>query len=166
MTDDLTHIPREEKLSDEARAEIWEKIEVRSPGSCWFWLGALTAKGYGQAGRGHAHRIAYRQVRGEIPDRKVLDHMCRSRNCANPRHLRLVTRGDNTLFNSLSVPATNRLKTHCKRGHELSGSNVTLRKRYEFGTERRCRACGKLHDQMAYARKKRRLNNSAINPGE
>lgn len=41
-------------------------------------------------------------------------------------------------------------KTHCVNGHELSGSNVTLRYRFKDGShfiERRCNACRAFHSR-------------------
>lgn len=41
----------------------------------------------------------------------------------------------------------NRSKTHCKRGHELSGDNL----RVTADGRRRCRACASMHDKAAKA---------------
>ncbi len=41
-------------------------------------------------------------------------------------------------------------KTHCANGHELSGSNITLRRREKDGwafVERRCIACRAFHSR-------------------
>ena len=42
-----------------------------------------------------AHRIAYEEWVGPIPDGMEIDHVCRNRACCNPKHLRLATRKQN-----------------------------------------------------------------------
>ncbi len=45
-------------------------------------------------------------------------------------------------------------KTHCKRGHPLSGDNLMVRQRPTY-TEHRCRACNALACRLRRDRKKR-----------
>ncbi|WP_249139118.1 DNA (cytosine-5-)-methyltransferase [Actibacterium sp. MT2.3-13A] len=79
---------------------FWSKVEKTE--SCWDWTAALNEKGYGifwsndQDRSVRAHRFAYEQIDGEIPDGLELDHLCRNRKCVNPAHLEPVTGKENT----------------------------------------------------------------------
>jgi len=123
---------------------------------CWLWLGRLTVKGYGQfAPTGLPSRLAqcygYEQFVGPIPEGFHLDHFrmnagprrasC-SRSCVNPQHVEPATPQENTLRGE-SIQAKNARKTHCIRGHELSGDNV-FRKR--INGVRQCLVCERLRD--------------------
>lgn len=70
-------------------------------GPCWLWTGATNSDGYGHLwvdGRWPpAHRVAYEQLIGAIPDLLVLDHLCRVTQCVNPSHLEPVTNQVNIL---------------------------------------------------------------------
>lgn len=76
-----------------AEEHFWVKVEKTA--DCWLWLGAKAA-GYGLF-RGHrAHRWAYENLRGPIPEDLTIDHLCRARACVNPAHMEAVTREENT----------------------------------------------------------------------
>jgi hypothetical protein len=75
---------------------------------CWLWEGQLNRNGYA---RTHwrelvVHRRLYEELVGPIPDRLLLDHLCRMRRCVNPLHMEPVTvrvntlRGEAVLFQS------------------------------------------------------------------
>jgi len=74
----------------------WSKVD--KSGECWVWTGA-TLRQYGifrLDGRNHvAHRLAYMWSNGPIPDGAEVDHMCFSRDCVNPKHLRLLSHQEN-----------------------------------------------------------------------
>lgn len=107
---------------------------------CWGWTAATDYKGYGKLGwRGRtslAHRVAWEVFRGPIPPDMQLDHLCRTRCCINPDHLRVCTNRENVLC-GIGVTARNATATHCPRGHALSGDNLYLQDR----TKRSCKTC-------------------------
>lgn len=111
---------------------------VEDDRGCWLWQGMQNGTGYGLikfGGRRHAvHRVAYEFLVAEIPDSLFLDHLCRVRHCANPYHVEPVTNAEN-LIRGEGGPARNRRKTHCLRGHALSGDNLLV------SGERICRTC-------------------------
>lgn len=121
------------------RAEFWTR--VRQVGDCWEWAGTRGSNGYGLwllPGRvsAMAHRVAYEEMVGPIPEGLSLDHLCRNRACVNPDHLEPVTVRVNNLRGE-SPWARNARKTHCLRGHEYTPDNTAMRKN---GT-RACRVC-------------------------
>ena len=69
-------------------------------GKCLIWTGAKDNTGYGRLqvnGRlATAHRYAYEEAHGPIPDGMVIDHICHKRTCVNVDHLRLATRQQNS----------------------------------------------------------------------
>lgn len=136
------------KVSVRHRARITlsvlERFSEREPMSgCWLWTGG-TASGYGRVnGQYHgnkvawaAHRISFELHRGKIPKGLDLDHLCRVRSCINPDHLEPVTRQVN-LVRGLG----GRLKTHCPKGHSLSGDNILWHTGPEGFRKRKCKAC-------------------------
>ena len=77
-----------------------------------------------------------------IPDGKELDHLCRNRKCVNPKHLESVTHRENILRGE-TIMAENARKTHCWRGHPLSGKNLKLKP----NGHRQCRACAAMRSR-------------------
>lgn len=81
------------QLSFEART-MWE------PNSgCLLWLGCTNHAGYGCINNGkkmvRAHRFAWEQDNGPIPDGICVLHRCDIRSCCNSKHLFLGTQLDN-----------------------------------------------------------------------
>lgn len=85
-----------------------------------------------------AHRVAYEQMYGPIPDGLVIDHLCRVGLCVNPFHLEAVTDEVNILRGN-GAGARNARKTHCPRQHELAGDNLINRS----NGRRECRRCNR-----------------------
>jgi len=119
---------------------------------CWIWTAARSQDGYGLVrydGRmQRAHRAAYTDLVGAIPEGLQLDHLCRQRDCVNPAHLEPVTGRENTL-RSTGPTALNAEKTHCPEGHPYSGSNLYQRPNGGRG----CVECRRAAWRRYYARK-------------
>ena len=131
---------------------FWPKVNKHGPvpahrpelGPCWVWTAYLNDSGYGQFGLtgrrlALAHRWAWEQERGSVPDGLELDHLCRNRACVRVDHLEPVTG---------SVNAQRGLKgdllpnpEYCgKCGAQMTPENRVTRS--DSQTERyRCRRC-------------------------
>lgn len=124
---------------------FWRKV-LRTD-SCWLWLAAKNAKGYGYFmhatadGRraGLAHRFAYTALVGPIPDGMTLDHLCETKACVNPAHLVPATAVANAMRSGMNVGRVNMAKTHCPRGHEYTPENT--KRIASRPNARYCRAC-------------------------
>lgn len=91
----------------------------------------------------YAHRWAYEQRFGAVPDGMHLDHLCRNTLCVNPDHLEPVTPAVNVL-RGVSLPAQNARKVECHQGHPLSGSNLYISPTTGY---RKCRECARQRDR-------------------
>lgn len=127
---------------------FWRKVEKTD--TCWLWRASLSHNGYGAFqydGRPRpAHRYSYELLVGPIPEGLEIDHLCRVRHCVNPDHLEAVTHLENVRRGVYAeMPVLTRInaeKTHCKRGHPLSGDNLIVRENARSGKIRRqCRTC-------------------------
>lgn len=121
-------------------ARFWEKVLHDGDGGCWLWTASKTVDGYGcfhmPDGRTTAHRIAYEELVGPIPEGLVIDHLCRTRNCVNPRHMETVTQSMNLLRGD-TANARKAAQSSCIHGHEFTPENT-----YTTPNGRRqCRAC-------------------------
>lgn len=83
----------EDQMTDIA-ARFWAKVEIGGSKECWLWTGALDSYGRGRFRAGgretpkvFAHRYAYEQRKGPIPDGALLRHTCDTPACCNPSHL-------------------------------------------------------------------------------
>lgn len=125
-------------------SRLQARIETCPMTGCWLWRGWMNSDGYGRykfSDRGvMAHRLVYVLSGGEIPDGKVIDHLCRVRCCVNPGHLEVVTNRTNVLRGE-GVTAAHARKTHCPKGHALSEENTIYQIQPGRFTSRRCRIC-------------------------
>ena len=137
-----------------AEERFWAKVD--KSGDCWLWTGGTYRDGYGQfwvdGKKARAHRWAFEQVDGPIPEGLIPDHRCHTeaiqrgecaggaecahRRCVKPAHMELVTNAENVL-RGLSPAALAARATHCINGHEFTEANTYVtRKGF-----RDCRAC-------------------------
>lgn len=64
---------------------------------CHVWQHARIANIYGQTkDKRYAHRVAYEEAFGPIPNGMHLDHLCQNTLCRNPCHLEAVPPSENT----------------------------------------------------------------------
>lgn len=84
---------------------FWKK--VKKTDSCWIWIGAKFAIGYGaiftgKKVNGHkrpvsAHRFSYELKNGPIPNNFFILHKCDNPPCVNPDHLWAGTQRQNLI---------------------------------------------------------------------
>lgn len=122
-----------------ATERFWAK--VLKTATCWLWQAHIMTNGYGLFSPTHerpvlAHRFAYQEMKGSIPDGLQLDHLCRNRACVNPAHLEAVSARVNVLRGEGRC-AVNAAKTHCPHGHPYDLFNTYVKP----NQQRVCLAC-------------------------
>ena len=136
-------------LADRLRSHVTVDLAT----GCWLWTGAVARNGYGQVGidkrTRSAHRVSYETFVGPIPRGLQLDHLCRVRRCINPAHLEPVTRDEN----QARSPITTAGRTHCQKGHPLTGDNLVIKKRGSLPPVRNCRTCRDAYQRAWKARR-------------
>ena len=114
---------------------------------CWLWIGSCDSGGYGQlsvnGAQVMAHRFAYEQFIGPIPQGLTLDHLCKVVCCVNPHHSEPVTLKENILRGDGPCAKYARA-THCKNGHPLT---------LGYG-QRMCRVCHGICTSRFYYKQK------------
>lgn len=156
-------------ISDHER--FWQRVVVRGPDECWPYTGGITGRGYGAFMVGSrtdgtrkqipAHRFAYEDTIGPIPDGHEVDHECHNedetcnageaclhRRCCNPAHHVAKSERDNTLAGRTPA-ALNAAKEFCPKGHEYTPENTGPSRRGSRGGRpgRRCRQCNREYMQ-------------------
>ncbi len=123
------------------------------PNGCWHWQGGYGKKGYGHAyvssisaNQVLAHRLTYMLGVGPIPDGFDLHHRdsCEKR-CVNPAHLTPLAHAAHTTLTHEDVPE--KIKTHCKRGHEFTPETIWLNKR---DGKKQCKICSETLRRARY----------------
>lgn len=81
------------------RALFERHFTPAGPEDCWPWDGAISVSGYGVFTSGrrtrNAHAWAYLFYVGPVRVGLEVHHLCGSRNCVNPKHLRAITKTEN-----------------------------------------------------------------------
>jgi hypothetical protein len=131
------------KQKSDPSKRFWAK--VNKSGDCWTWNAYRLPAGYGYFklnGKNKlAHRFAYEESKGPIPNGLTLDHKCKNTCCVNPEHLEAITLSENVKraepWKKTNPGAYNKTKTHCKNGHPYDSINT-----YITPTGRRdCKLC-------------------------
>ena len=131
------------------KERLFKSFKINKKTGCWEWQLSINTFGYGQIRVNNPrsmrkpHRIMYELMKGKIPKKLSLDHLCRNRACINPDHLEVVTNKENIL-RGVGITAQNAKKTHCKRGHRLSGKNLFF---YKKANQRMCRTCNYIRNK-------------------
>jgi hypothetical protein len=127
-------------------------ITIDPETGCHLWHGVADEKGYGRLRYRSkplsAHRVGYELVKGPIPAGLQIDHLCRNPACCNAAHLEAVTPRENVRRGN-NPAAVNARKTHCSRGHELSGPNL-----FTKDGRRICITCRRVKSRLAKAKRK------------
>ncbi len=136
--------------------KFWEKVNIPdSLDGCWLWTAYIYDFGYGlfhaTERKTVAHKWSYELMKGPVPDRLELDHLCRVRHCVNPDHLEAVTHLENVRRGDAGKNMS--IKTHCPQGHPYSGDNLRISIR-QHGKSRICRTCQR--DSTARFKERRR----------
>lgn len=137
---------------------FWAKVDRNLPTSeCWPWLGTRNGNGYGiidnaTHGLWRAHRLSLHLHGVDVPKDKIVMHSCDHPWCVNPAHLSVATRLENNRdAQAKGISGNwNRMKTHCKYGHEFTPENTI----YQKNGQRNCRTCRRALDRQ---RRRRRI---------
>ena len=129
---------------------FWPKVNKTE--DCWLWTGATNKNGYGviskQGKNLLAHRAVFEILGIDIPEGKVIDHLCRTRNCVNTNHLDITSNAQNVqrgLKGDLRKEVTK-----CKQGHSLLDvNNVGV---YSKHGSKTCLTCNRIRNRLAYAK--------------
>jgi hypothetical protein len=84
-----------------ASDRFWSQVEGSGVEKCWPWRGYRRRGGYGLFNVSRtrwavaAHRFAYEDLIGPIPEGLDIDHLCRNPSCVNPWHMEPVPRAVN-----------------------------------------------------------------------
>jgi len=137
---------------------FWNKVTLSENG-CWLWTAFKDKYGYGRFHAGiqktpqvaFAHRFAYENLVGPIPDGMEPDHTCHNPACVNPDHLQPVTHQQNVQRGLAGYVQSVRMKakTHCPKGHPYDEQNTG----YAKNGSRYCKICQSIRNKRAWRAK-------------
>jgi hypothetical protein len=138
------------------KASLQERFDASvcpaPPSDCLLWVGAHDENGYGRIGFESGTKLsthaAWYLATGEWP-KDCLLHRCDTPACVAFSHLREGSQADNVADMMAKGRHVYHRKTHCDRGHPLSGDNLRLR---PDGT-RNCAECVRRRSLESRARK-------------
>lgn len=142
MAKESYHLARGRQKAESPQDQL-ERLSLPIPEcGCWAWLGKIGTHGYAHMSyrigpqervTRNAAKVAWEITNAtEFPKHLELDHICHSRWCVNPDHLRAVTHS----VNIQSRRPFKQTKDFCKNGHPLierssSGHCLICRRQYE-----------------------------------
>lgn len=153
-------MPLRSDTADWNRTQIPDRVRERAytrweaEGDCWISTYSVASHGYAQIGWQNkpdrhvvlAHRAAWEHINGPVPAGMTLDHLCKSRRCVNPKHLRVLENYENARRTS----GRDWPLGECIRGHP----NERLYR--DRSGKRICRDCKRIWIQNHEARKRAR----------
>jgi hypothetical protein len=87
------------KINENDKKRFNDKVDSTATDGCHPWTASTTANGYGQFSLNgkveRAHRVAFEMSVGPIPEGLVMRHLCSTRDCVNPDHLKPGTHTEN-----------------------------------------------------------------------
>lgn len=117
-------------LLEKERQRFFSHIE-KQPNGCWYWTAAKCSCGYGRVAIKRlwpnsvgAHRVAYMQFIGEIPEGMCVCHTCDTPCCVNPEHLFLGTHQEN--MDDMVRKGRSRRGSFDHRGNNHAGKTITI----------------------------------------
>ena len=127
---------------------FWAKVVEAD--DCWLWTGSGNRYGkFTIRGQTHlAHRFAYEDMVGDIPEGLTIDHLCQNKKCVNPEHLDPVPLLINVRRRD-AVHGIGSAVTHCPKNHPYDETNTSRR-----NGRRYCKACARERARANYYRKK------------
>lgn len=143
---------------------FWPRVEKHGPDECWPWVGTGwfgRNRDYGTIYHNGTTRLAthvsWEMHNGRpFPKGMMACHTCDNPPCVNPAHIFIGTARDNVRDavqkgRFSMVGKNSRAKwTRCKRGHPLSGDNLT----HHGDGSRVCRECRRIRNAKRYTKNK------------
>ncbi len=131
-------------MHDTLARRLFCKVVIDPVTGCWNFAGSIRPDGYGQICIKKprlrlTHIVAWELFNGPIAPGHAfeLHHVCENRRCCRPdeHHVQRVTNKEHKAASPNNVAYKHAQKTHCPRGHPLSGDNLRKTK------YRKCRIC-------------------------